>query len=158
MKLKDLLKGSLKDWTAPPTEKRWSGAYSNDNSGLTEFEKNGGKDFVTEASMAIGKGEYANIYDMKKEMDEGKFDPKNPTIAVSGLGVYNLKQLEKNIKRGLLQAANDLGYESGAKNLNYHLYQKRSPLGSKIKGLQEVYEQMNSPAYKRAVTIYKRKR
>ena len=33
----------------------------------------------------IGTGEYANIYDMKKEMKEGKFDPKNPTIAVTGL-------------------------------------------------------------------------
>ena len=116
------------------------------------------KDILTEGKMAIGKGEYANIYDMKKEMKEGKFDPKNPTISVTGLGVYNLKLLEKVIKRDLTNAANDLGGELGAKNLNIHLYKKNTPLGSKIKGLWEVYQQMNSSAYKRAVTIYKKKR
>ena len=71
---------------------------------------------------------------------------------------YWRPKLEKNIKRGLTQAANDLGYESGIKNLMYHLYKKHSPLGSKIKGLAEVYEQMNTSQYKRAVTIYKNKR
>ena len=112
------------------------------------------KTLVKEAT----QNEYASIYDMKKEMAEGKFDPKNPTINVHGLGVYNLKLLEKVIKRDLTKAANDLGYESGIKNLMYHLYKKRSPLGSKIKGLAEVYEQMNTSQYKRAVTIYKNKR
>jgi hypothetical protein len=116
------------------------------------------KDIITEGSLAIGAGEYANIYDMKKEMKEGKFDPKNPTISVHGLGVYNLKLLEKVIKRDLGKALNDLGYERGAKNLNYHLYGRHVPLGSKIKGLHEVYQQMNTPQYKRAVTMYKRKR
>ena len=111
------------------------------------------KDLLTE-----GKNQYASIYDMKKEIKEGTFDPKNPTINVHGLGVYNLKLLEKVIKRDLTRAANDLGYESGAKNLNYHLFQKHSPLGSKIKGLWEVYQQMNTSQYKRAVTIYKNKR
>ena len=114
-------------------------------------------DLISEG-VKIGSGKFANIYDMKKEMKEGKFDPKNPTIAVTGLGVYNLKLLEKVIKRDLTKAANDLGYESGAKNLNYHLYKKYSPLGSKIQGLWEVYQQMNTPQYKRAVTIYNRRK
>jgi len=116
------------------------------------------KDILTEGKMSIGKGKYANIYDMKKEMGEGKFDPKNPTIAVTGLGVYNLKQLEKRIQKDLGKAVNDLGYESGINNLMYHLYKDKSPLSSKIKGLSEVYQQMNSPAFKKAVTLYKRKR
>tara|TARA_B100000073_G_C23564399_1_gene505427 strand:- start:93 stop:455 length:363 start_codon:yes stop_codon:yes gene_type:complete len=116
------------------------------------------KDILSEGSLPIGKGKYANIYDMKKEISEGKFDPKNPTISVTGLGVYNLKLLEKVIKRDLGKALDDLGYESGARNLNYHLYKKHSPLGSKIQGLWEVYQQMNSPQFKRAVTIYKKKR
>ena len=51
-------------------------------------------------------------------MKDGKFDPKNPTISVHGLGVYNLKLLEKNIQRGLTKAAGDLGGELGAKNLS----------------------------------------
>ena len=112
---------------------------------------------VNEGKMAIGKGKYANIYDMKKEIGEGKFDPKNPTVAVTGLGVYNLKLLEKVIKRDVGKALNDLGFESGINNLMYHLYKDKSPLQSKIKGLSEVYEQMNSPAFKKAVTLYKRK-
>ena len=116
------------------------------------------KDILTEDKMVIGKGKYANIYDMKKEIKEGKFDPKNPTIAVTGLGVYSLQGLEKKIKKDLTSRANDLGYESGAKNLNYVLFTKYATLGSKIKGLYEVYQQMNSPQYKRAVTMYKRKR
>tara|TARA_B100001769_G_scaffold171815_1_gene135456 strand:+ start:192 stop:551 length:360 start_codon:yes stop_codon:yes gene_type:complete len=115
------------------------------------------KDLLSEGKMAIGKGKYANIYEMKKEIKDGKFDPKNPTVAVTGLGVYNLQLLEKVIKRDLGKAINDLGYESGIERLMYHLYSKRSPLSSKIKGLSEVYEQMNSPAFKRAVTLYKRR-
>ena len=114
-------------------------------------------DLISEGNMKIGKGEFANIYDMKKEMKEGKFDPKNPTIAVTGLGVYDLKLLEKVIKRDLIKAANDLGTDSGAKRLNYHLYERHTPLGSKIKGLWEVYQQMNTSQYKRAVTMWKRK-
>ena len=116
------------------------------------------KDILSEGKMAIGKGKYANIYDMKKEMSEGKFDPKNPTIAVTGLGVYNLKLLEKVIKRDLGKALNDIDYETGVERLMYHLYKDKSPLSSKIKGLSEVRQQMNSPAFKRAVTLYKRKR
>ena len=79
------------------------------------------KDILTEGKMVIGKGKYANIYDMKKEIKDGKFDPKNPTIAVSGLGVYSLQGLEKKIKKELSSHISDLGYESGAKNLNYIL-------------------------------------
>ena len=112
------------------------------------------KDLLTEGK----RNEYASIYDMKKEMKEGKFDPKNPTINVHGLGVYNLKLLEKVIKRDLGKAAGDIGAEQGIKNLMYHLYKKHSPLGSKIQGLAEVYEQMNTSQYKKAVTMYKKKR
>ena len=106
----------------------------------------------------VKRNEYASIYQMKEEMKEGKFDPKNPTINVHGLGVYDLKLLEKVIKRDLGKALGDIGYESGAKNLNYHLYKKHSPLGSKIRGLWEVYQQMNTSQYKRAVTIYNKKK
>ena len=114
------------------------------------------KDIITEG-VKLGKGKFANIYDMKKEMKDGKFDPKNPTIAVTGLGVYSLQGLEKKIKKDLISRVNDLGYESGAKNLNYVLFTKYATLGSKIQGLWEVYQQMNSPQYKRAVTMYKRR-
>ncbi len=114
------------------------------------------KDILKEG-VVIGKGQYANIYDMKKEMKEGKFDPKNPTVAVTGLGVYNLKLLEKVITRDLTSRLKDLGGELAAKNLNILFFSKYATLGSKIKVLYEVYQQMNSPAFKRAVTLYKRR-
>ena len=113
---------------------------------------------INEGSMAIGKGKFANLYKVKEDMKEGKFDPKNPQVHVQGLGVYSLKLLEKVIKRDLIGAAKNLGSERGAETLNYHLYSRHVPLGSKIKGLLEVYQQMNTPQYKRAVTMYKKKR
>ena len=116
------------------------------------------KDLISEMSYTkIKPGKFATVYKGKEDMAEGKWDPENPQIHIIGLGVYNLKTLEKVIKRDLISAANDLGSDRGAKNLNYHLYKKHSPLGSKIQGLWEVYQQMNSPQYKRAVTLYKRK-
>jgi hypothetical protein len=115
-------------------------------------------DLISEGSMKIGQGKYANLYKIKEDMKEGKFDPKNPQIHIHGLGVYTLKLLEKVITRDLTRAAKDLGGELGAKNLVYHLYGRHVPLGSKIQGLYEVYQQMNSPQYKRAVTMYKRRR
>ena len=81
------------------------------------------KSLITEGSLAIGKGQYANIYDMKKEIKEGKFNPKNPTVAVTGLGVYTLKQLEKRIQKDLIGAAKNLGSERGIETLIYHLYE-----------------------------------
>ena len=45
----DKVKQELNEWNHnPPSEKRWSGAYSNNKNGLTEFEKNGGKDVIKE--------------------------------------------------------------------------------------------------------------
>ena len=150
--MKDLLLKEWNDVSFRDLPKRWSSAHSSKD-GLTEFERKSRKDNLNESK----RGEYANIYDMKKEIGEGKFDPKNPTVAVTGLGVYNLRLLEKVIKRDVGKALNDLGFESGINNLMYHLYKDKSPLQSKIKGLSEVYEQMNSPAFKKAVTLYKRK-
>ena len=106
----------------------------------------------------IKPGKYATVYKVKEDMAEGKWDPENPQVHVVGLGVYTLKLLEKVITRDLTSRAKDLGGELAAKNLNYLLFTKHSTLGSKIKGLWEVYQQMNSPQYKRAVTMYKRKR
>jgi len=154
IKLKDI----LNEWTKkPPTEKRWSKSFSG-NTGLTEFEQNGGKDTLKEMPYSkIKGGKHASIYDMKKEMEEGKFDPKNPNINVHGLYTVHLKLLEKTVKRDLKHLMDDIGYESGAKKLNWYLYEKNA-VQSKIKGLWEVYQQMNSSQYKRAVTMYKRKR
>ena len=47
----DGIKQELNEWThKPPTEKRWSKSF--DGSGLTEFEKQGGKDTLKEVGAA----------------------------------------------------------------------------------------------------------
>ena len=53
-------KTELNEWHhQPPTDKRWSGAFSNDDSGLTEFEQQGGKDTIKE----VGAGtQYRKFY------------------------------------------------------------------------------------------------
>ena len=46
--------GQLNEWTSkPPTEKRWSGAFTAKD-GLTEFETKGGKDSINE-TVPLGK-------------------------------------------------------------------------------------------------------
>ena len=117
------------------------------------------KSLISEmAYTKIKPGKYATVYKVKEDMAEGKWDPENPQVHVVGLGVYTLKLLEKVITRDLTSRAKHLGSDRGPKNLNTLLFSKYATLGSKIKGLQEVYEQMNSSQYKRNVTMYKKKR
>ena len=76
---KVLIEGKLNEWNDKDSfkslPKRWSGAYSNDDSGLTEFEQLGGRDEINEGPK-IKKG------DIKK----GKFvwfeDGKNSAVRV----------------------------------------------------------------------------
>ena len=99
------------------------------------------------------KGKFGNIYNMKKEMEDGEFDPKNPSIHIQGCGVWKLKILEKSIKRDLKECINR-NAEYAAKAI----YRKNSTIEAKIKAAHDGYQQMESSPYKRAVTMYKRKR
>ena len=114
---------------------------------IEEPKKN--KTLVTEAK----KNEYASIYDMKKEMAEGKFDPKNPSIHIQGFGVWSLKTLENSIARDLKDCIS-----KGAEWAAQKLYMKHSTTEAKIKAANDVYKQMETSQYKRAVTIYKKRR
>ena len=99
------------------------------------------------------KGPFGQIYQMKEEMKEGKFDPKNPTIQIFGFGVWTMKLLEKSIARDLKQCIS-----SGAEYAANAIYRRHSTIESKIKAANDVYKQMETSAYKRAVTMYKKKR
>ena len=103
---------------------------------------------------------YGGVINMKQQMDDGKFDPKNPDIHISGWGVLPLKSLHRWIARDLKEIAGDISTVSDrtAKNTEYKLYSRHAPLEAKIKALNEAYKQINSSQYKRAVTIYKKKR
>ena len=93
------------------------------------------------------------VYDMKKEMAEGKFEPDNPSIHIQGFGVWKLKTLEKSIARDLKECINR-GPEYAARAL----YRNHSTIEAKIKAANDGYQQMNSSTYKRAVTMWKRKK
>ena len=101
-------------------------------------------------------GWWGQIYQMKEEMKEGKFDPKNPTVHVHGFGVWELKGLEKSIARELKEAASKA--IGNPEWVAVKLYMKHSVLESKIKAANDAYRQMDTPQYKRAVTMYKKKK
>ena len=59
----DGIKQELNEWTYnPPTEKRWSGAYSAKD-GLTEFEQQGGKDVIKEVGASVQLNKYVKAID-----------------------------------------------------------------------------------------------
>ena len=73
MKLKDLLKENWKKgWSQLPAQKRWSIPFDK-KSGLTEFEKKGGKDFYREGgpgSGPHGNGDEDNPFDKEPSDDD----------------------------------------------------------------------------------------
>tara|TARA_Y100000593_G_scaffold33491_1_gene65812 strand:+ start:330 stop:794 length:465 start_codon:yes stop_codon:yes gene_type:complete len=153
VKLKDL----IKEWTDESFKnlpKRWSKKPFDGTTGLTEFEQAGGKDNIAEGA------KYGSIYDMKAQMKDGTFDPDNPEVLIHGWGRLPLKSVHRWIAKHLKDIASDAATVSDrtAKNIQHELYHKHSPLMHKINALNEVYEYMGSSQYKRAVTIYKRRR
>ena len=60
-------------------------------------------EYGSKTSELVGtpKKVFGVIHNMKEEMKEGKFDPKNPSISIHGFGVWNLKTLENSIARDL---------------------------------------------------------
>ena len=103
--------------------------------------------------VGTSKNSFGHIYNMKEDMKTGKFDPKNPSIHIQGFGVWSLKTLEKSIARDLKDCIS-----RGAEWAAQKLYMKHSTTESKIKAANDVYKQMETPQYKRAVTMYKRKK
>ena len=96
---------------------------------------------------------FGRIYQMQDEMAKGKFDPNNPQIYIEGFGVWTLKTLEKSINRDLKDCiSKDAEYTA------MKLYSKNSTTEAKIKAANDVYKEMQTSKYKRAVTIYKRKK
>mgnify|MGYP003123633444 CR=1 FL=1 len=103
--------------------------------------------------VGTSKGPFGQIYNMKEEMKDGKFDPKNPSIHIHGFGVWSLKGLESSIARDLKDCIS-----RGAEFAAQKLYMKHSTTEAKIKAANEIYQLMETSQYKRAVTMYKRKK
>ena len=98
------------------------------------------------------------IYNWKEEMKEGKFDPKNPTVVVSGLGSYSLDILKKSVSSQLLDLSKRLrgGSEMDVDNV-YSLLVKNESLLYKVKAMKDVQDELKTSVWKRRITIYKRR-
>ena len=107
----------------------------------------------TSKLVGTSKKVFGQIHNMKEDMKNGKFDPKNPQVHIVGFGVYTLKSLEKAIARDLKECIS-----RDAEFTAMKLYSKHSTTEAKIKAANDVYKEMETPKYKRAVTIYKRKK
>ena len=113
------------------------------------------KEYGLKTSELVGtpKKVFGRIYQMQDEMAKGKFDPNNPQIYIEGFGVWTLKTIEKSINRDLKDCiSKDAEYTA------MKLYSKNSTTEAKIKAANDVYKEMQTSKYKRAVTIYKRKK
>ena len=112
-------------------------------------------EYGMETSKLVGtpKKAFGQVYKMKEDMAEGKFEPDNPQVHIHGFGVYTLKTLEKAIARDLKECIS-----RDAEFTAMKLYAKHSTTEAKIKAANDVYKQMETSAYKRAVTMYKKKR
>ena len=107
----------------------------------------------TSELVGTSKKVFGQVYKMKEDMAEGKFDPKNPQIYIQGFGVWTLKTLESSIARDLKSCiSKDAEYTA------MKLYSNNSATEAKIKAANDVYKEIQTPKYKRAVTMYKRKR
>jgi len=98
------------------------------------------------------------IYNWKKEMKEGKFDPKNPTVVVSGLGSFEFKTLKNSIATQLVDLSKRLkgGSEMDVDNVYYSLV-KNDTILYKVKAIKDVQDELKTSVWKRRITIYKRK-
>ena len=99
------------------------------------------------------------IYNWKEEMEKGKFDPKNPTVVVSGLGSYSLDILKKSVSSQLSDLSKRLksGSEMDVSNV-YSMLVKNESLLYKVKAIKDVQDELKTSIWKRRITMYKRKK
>jgi len=98
------------------------------------------------------------IYNWKEEMKRGKFDPKNPTVVVSGLGSYSLTGLKDSIASQLSNLSKRLrgGSEMDVNNV-YSMLVNNDSLLYKVKAMKDVQDELKTSVWKRRITIYKRR-
>ena len=88
----DGIKQEINEWThKPPSEKRWSKSFSG-NTGLTEFEENGGKDNLKEVGAAPQYKKFVKSIDKERNK----------------VGKQTLQFVDLLRKKGLTDAADDL--------------------------------------------------
>ena len=110
--------------------------------------------YKTSDLVGTPKKEFGKLYPpLKEQMEARGFDPKNPSLHILGFGVYDLKTLEKAIARDLKKCIS-----GGAEFAAGQLYMKHSTTEAKIKAANDIYKIMETSQYKKAVTMWKKKR
>ena len=67
------------------------------------------KDILKEdVKVQVSSKDDGYIYNWKEEMKEGKFDPKNPTVVVSGLGSYSLDRTKKECRISIIRLIKEI--------------------------------------------------
>ena len=110
------------------------------------------KSLLTEAKVG-------SIYNMKKQIADGSFEPDNPEVLIRGFGRLPLKDLEKKVARDLeeLTKRAQKGGESNFKGILNYLT-KNDYVVEQAQAVVDVYKEMSSSQYKRTVTMYKRRK
>ena len=117
------------------------------------------KDLLKEdVKIQVSSKDDGYIYNWKEEMKEGKFDPENPTVVVSGLGSYSLTGLKNSVASQLANLSKRLkgGSDMDVNNV-YSLLIKNDSILYKVKALKDVQNELKTSVWKRRITIYKRK-
>ena len=91
-------------------------------------------------------------------MQDGKFEPDNPEVLIKGWGRLPLKYIERKVAKDLAELSKRAkkGGESNFKGL-LNLLTKNDYVVEQAQAVVDVYKEMSSSQYKRAVTMYKRK-
>ena len=107
----------------------------------------------------LTEGKVGSIYNMKKEMEDGTFEPDNPEVLIRGWGRLPLKHIERKVAKDLAELSKraQKGGESNFKGL-LNLLTKNDYVVEQAQAVVDVYKEMSSSQYKRAVTNYKKRK
>ena len=107
----------------------------------------------------LKEGKVGSIYNMKKQMADGSFEPDNPEVLIRGFGRLPLKHIERKVAKDLAELAKraQKGGESNFKGV-LNLLTDNDYVVEQAQAVVDVYKEMSSSQYKRAVTNYKKKR
>ena len=107
----------------------------------------------------LKEGKIGSIFNMKKQMEDGSFEPDNPEVLIRGWGRLPLKHIERKVAKDLGELAKraQQGGEKNFKGIINNLT-KNDYVVNQAQAVVDVYKEMSASQYKRALTNYKKKR
>ena len=137
---------------------KYPAKYDKRNSNLRQFDglagyKGKASDARIATSVDLSSDEEKDRKGYVYKSEQTLTTPENPEVIVFGLGKYDLESLQSNIRKELEDLSKD-----NINNIIYKLTDKYSALVHKVKALDEIQEEMDTPQYKKKITLAKRKR